>query len=87
VSKSKSKGRGIRQPDQLSAMTARACDIAVSEMTGFPLEDICGYVLVVLRHVPPGHELSILQGPRGLVDDQWACAVLDKATVNLRGTP
>ena len=83
----KSKGKGVRQPDRHSAMTARSSDIAVSEMTGFPVGEICGYVLVVLRHVPPGHELNILQGPGGRVETEWACGILDEAAASLRSAP
>ncbi len=75
---------GIRQPDGLSAMTARSCDIAVSEMTGFPLESICGYAVIVLRHVPMGHETNVFQGPGGQDDEDWLARILEATAADVR---
>lgn len=65
-------GKGTRLPDQRSGMTASACDIAVSEMTGLPLDELCGFVLVTWIHPaghPGAHALAIMPS-----DKDWAFA-------------
>ena len=71
---------GIQQPDQASAMSSTACDIAVSEMTGWPLDQLCGYIVLTVRHHPNGsHELSIMP----MEDDhKWVGLWLDRAAAD-----
>jgi hypothetical protein len=35
-------------------MSGEACDIAVSEMTGVPLEELYGWVVIAVRETPEG---------------------------------
>lgn len=48
----------------VSPMSRRACTIAVSEMAGVPVEQICNYALVTWSHTadPAAHEIGILPG-------------------------
>lgn len=39
-----------RIPDEAPNLSAVACDIAVSEMFGIPLEKMCNYAVVALEH-------------------------------------
>lgn len=65
-------------------MTARACDIAVSEMTGTPTERIEDYVLITWVHRDDGkHQLEIVAR-----DQDWSRALrlLQRAVTDLEAT-
>lgn len=76
-------GKVTRLPDRPSGMTASACTIAVSEMTGFPLEELCGFVVVILTH-PAGHSgahaLGIMPGGSDLA---FARRLLQQAAADI----
>lgn len=76
-------GGQIRSP-----MKTRACDIAVSEMTGVALEDMCGWVLVCIDHTTPGaHRSMVMQGLGGGGEDEWAAMWLERVAGDLREAP
>ena len=75
---------GKRQPDQHSAMSGTACDVAVSEMIGWPLESLCGYVVLVVKHRPEGsHELAVMPASN---DWPWVLRWLERAVADVRST-
>lgn len=78
-------GPGERRPDEQAKMTAEACDIAVSEMTGIPVDQMCGWILVSVDHTEPGqHRSLVMQGCGGYVDDEWAALWLERAAADIR---
>lgn len=66
-----------RAPDETTKMSGPACDIAVSEMIGVPVGQICGYAIAVRSHEVTGHALRIMPGPGSFEDarDLFAAAV------------
>lgn len=80
-------GPGVRQENVPAKMSVSACDIAVSEMTGVPLDLMCGWILVTVDHpAQGGHRSLILQGCGGHDDDEWAANWLEQAAADIRTT-
>jgi hypothetical protein len=77
----------IQLPSRPAGMGFRAAMIAVSEMSGIPIEELCGWVLVTVRHNPeyPGaHELAATGDPDDL---GWQARWLQHAAEDLRDSP
>lgn len=76
---------GVRTGSLVSPLRSSACDIAVSEMTGVPLDDMCGWILVTVDHTMPGaHRSLLMQGCQGVSDDEWAANWLEQVAADLR---
>jgi hypothetical protein len=75
-----------RQPDEATKMSGYACDIAVSEIFGIPVERMCGYLIVTVEHLDGNtHRHKIVTGPRD--DDvawEWAADVMEDMAANIR---
>ena len=50
---------GEELPARESAMSARAAQIAISEISDVPTADLCGWAMVVSRHVDGGHDIGV----------------------------
>lgn len=84
-SKNKPQG-GIPQPDKFSTMSRQAVDIAVSEITGTPLELLCGYVLFSLQHTPDEGGAHLLMLSCMDNDYKAALPLAEHGLVDLRNT-
>lgn len=84
--KDKSPKGGIPQPDKVSTMGAREVNIAVSEISGIPLEQLCGYVLVCLQHLPGERGAHMLMLSCMDNDYQAALPLVEHGLVDLRQT-
>lgn len=76
--------RGQYVGDERSKMAATAIDIAVSEMTGLPAEQICGYIIITVAHTERagrGHEVSIMPSRE---DWPWVARWLKRVLADVR---
>lgn len=75
----------VRRPDEATRMSGYACDIAVSEMFGIPLERMCGYLIVTVEHQAEKHIKRIVTGPRnGEVALEWAADTMEDIAAQIR---
>lgn len=73
---------GQRQPDHESEMSPWAAKIAISEISNVPLEQLCGYVLITVRHAAyGGHELVLMVTEE---DYAWAADILEMGAADAR---
>jgi hypothetical protein len=57
------RSRGIYQGQGKTLMSGTACDIAISEISGVPLGQLCGFIVLTISHPenhPGAHELRII---------------------------
>lgn len=77
-----------RQPDQVTGMSGYACDVAVSEMFGIPVESMCGYLVLARVDIPDGHRNMLITGPAIKGDDgidwEWAVATMEDVAATIR---
>ena len=66
-------------------MSGNACDIAVSEMFGIPLERMCGYLIVTVEHQAEKHIKRTVTGPRNGAWE-WAADTMEDLAASIRET-
>jgi hypothetical protein len=87
MGKHREPGRPLPKPGRpagevFGGMGLQTSLIAVSEMTGIPLDLLCGYVIIAARHLPAGeHELQVACARN---DFGAALSLTEHATADLR---